>query len=85
MSDRSQVREIFDEVERITGCRPQYLNKAGGKHPKMLLTILNTPQVFPLPQKELKAGCSKNNFYGQMRQKINERIEAVRARQVITN
>lgn len=75
---RKDLREIIDEVERITGLRPELTN--GSKHYRARIAIEGTMQEFAIP-KRFKAGCEKNNFYSSMRKKINQRIEQIKARQ----
>lgn len=77
---KAYIRDIIDEIEKIAGSRPEYI-PVKGRHAKIRLTILGTPQDFAIMSKDFRAGCEKNNFYSQMRRKINARIEQVRARQ----
>lgn len=78
---KAYIKDILEEIEKIAGSKPEYLPIRGRRHAKVRLTILGTTQDFAITSKDFRAGCEKNNFYSQMRRKINERVELVKARQ----
>lgn len=82
MAKKSDLDEILRVFEELTGSKPTFI-PTKGRHSKVRTYILGTTQDFPVPS-EFRSGCAKNNFYSQMRRKVNERIEAVKARQFQT-
>lgn len=43
--------------------------------------MIGIQYVFPVSSEDYQADCNKKNFYNQMRQKITERIEHIKARE----
>ena len=81
MSGQKQIiEEILIVVEKLTGQKAVYI-PFRGRHAKVRTLIFGTEQDFRIITKEFRSGCQKKNYYSQMRRKINERIEAVKARQ----
>lgn len=84
MSKEKEVRrEILEWIEKETGNRAEFIPEKG-RHSKVRCQIHGTSQEFPVPDKDFRAGSAKKNFYSQMRRKINERVEAVKARQTVS-
>jgi hypothetical protein len=81
--DFDEIKEILAEIEKAFGMKAEYIPERG-RHSKVRIQILGTTQDFPIPTKEFSAGRAKKNFYSQMRRRINDRIEAVKARHSIT-